>query len=56
MRRTALAGILAVNFSALRDDALYHKLDRLHPNRERTEGELAEREKTLFQLDDTLYL
>jgi transposase len=31
-------------------------LDRLYPNRERIEAELAEREKTLFHLDDTLYL
>ncbi len=56
MRRTALADILGVDFSALHDDALYRNLDRLHPNRERIETELAEREKTLFHLDDTLYL
>jgi transposase len=56
MRRTALADLLGVDFSALHDDALYRNLDRLHPNRERIETELAEREKTLFHLDDTLYL
>ena len=56
MRRTALADILGGDFSALHDDALYRNLDRLHPNRERIETELAEREKTLFHLDDTLYL
>lgn len=56
MRRTALADILGVEFSSLHDDALYRNLDRLHPNRERIETELAEREKTLFHLDDTLYL
>jgi transposase len=56
MRRTALADILGVDFSSLHDDALYRNLDRLHPNRERIETELAEREKTLFHLDDTLYL
>jgi transposase len=56
MRRTALADILGVDFSSLHDDALYRNLDRLHPNRERIEAELAEREKTLFHLDDTLYL
>lgn len=56
MRRMALADILGVDFSALHDDALYRNLDRLHPNRERIETELAEREKTLFDLDDTLYL
>src|SRR5579859_8049711 len=56
MRRTALADILPTDFSALHDDALYRNLDRLHPNREAIERELAEREKTLFNLDDTLYL
>ena len=56
MRRTALADILGVDFSTLHDDALYRNLDRLYPNRERIETELAEREKTLFNLDDTLYL
>ncbi|HEX2711697.1 MAG TPA: IS1634 family transposase, partial [Candidatus Acidoferrales bacterium] len=56
MRRTALADILDLDWSSLHDDALYRNLDRLHPNRERIEAELAEREKTLFHLDDTLYL
>lgn len=56
MRRTALPDILGADFAALHDDALYRNLDRLHPNRERIEGELAERENTLFNLDDTLYL
>ncbi len=56
MRRTALADILGADFSALHHDALYRNLDRLHPNRERIEAELAEREKTLFNLDDTVYL
>jgi transposase len=56
MRRTALADILGVDFSSLHDDVLYRNLDRLYPNRERIEAELAEREKTLFHLDDTLYL
>ena len=56
VRRTAMAEILGTDFSKLQDDALYRNLDRLHPNRERIERELAEREKTLFNLDDTLYL
>jgi len=56
MRRTALADILGTDFSTLHDDALYGNLDRLHPNRERIEAALAEREKTLFNLDSTLYL
>jgi hypothetical protein len=56
MRRTALPEILGADFATLHDDALYRNLDRLHPNRETIERELAEREKTLFNLDDTLYL
>ena len=56
MRRTALTDLLGADFSTLHDDALYRNLDRLHPSRERVEAELAEREKTLFNLDDTLYL
>ena len=56
MRRTAVGDILETDFSELHDDALYRNLDRLHPNRERIERELAEREKTLFSLDDTVYL
>ena len=56
IERTALGDILGVDFSTLNDEALYRNLDRLHPNREALERELAEREKTLFNLDDTLYL
>ena len=56
IERTALGDILGTDFSTLNDEALYRNLDRLHPNREVIEGELAEREKTLFNLDDTLYL
>ena len=56
IRRTALGDILKEDFSKLEDDSLYRNLDRLHPNRELIERELAEREKTLFNLDDTMYL
>ena len=56
IERTALGDILGTDFSTLNDEALYRHLDRLHPNREALERELAEREKTLFNLDDTLYL
>ncbi len=56
MRRTALPDLLGADFAVLHDDALYRNLDRLHPNRERLERALAEREKTLFNLDDTVYL
>jgi transposase len=56
IRRTAMGDILGANFSELNEDALYRNLDRLHPKREQIERELAEREKTLFNLDDRVYL
>jgi transposase len=56
IRRTALGDILAADFTALADDALYRTLDRLHPQRAAIERALAERERTLFNLDDTIYL
>ena len=56
MRRCALEEILQSDFSRLNDDALYRNLDRLHPRREQIEAALAERERTLFNLDDTLLL
>jgi transposase len=56
IRRTAMADVLGEDFCELNEDALYRNLDKLHPNREAIERELGEREKTLFNLDDTLYL
>ena len=56
IRRTALGDILATDFTALADDALYRTLDRLHPQRAAIERALAARERTLFNLDDTIYL
>lgn len=56
IRSTALADIVGGDFSGLNDEALYRNLDQLHPHREGIERELAEREKNLFNLDDTLYL
>jgi transposase len=56
IRRTALADILGADFAPLADDALYRNLDRLHPQRARIEQALAERERTLFNLDETIYL
>lgn len=56
IRRTALGDILQEDFSQLEDDSLYRNLDRLHPARELIERELAEQEKALFNLDDTVYL
>ncbi len=54
--RTALGDILGEDFTKLSEQALYRNLDRLHPNRGEIEKQLAEREKTLFNLDDTVYL
>lgn len=56
MRRTALGDILGEDFSGLPKDTLYRNLDRLHPNRAQIERELAEGERTLFKLDETVYL
>jgi transposase len=56
IRRTALTDILGMDFATLADDALYRNLDRLHPQRARIEQALAARERTLFNLDDTIYL
>ena len=56
IRRTALGDILGTDFTVLSDEALYRNLDRLHPQRARIEQALAARERTLFNLDDTLYL
>jgi transposase len=56
IRRTALADILGADFATLADDALYRTLDRLHPQRAAIEQALAARERTLFNLDDTIYL
>lgn len=55
-RRTAMGDILGEDFSKLNEDKLYRNLDVLYPNRERIERELAKREKTLFNLDETYYL
>jgi len=56
VERTALSDLLRVDLSELSDTALYRNLDRLHPNRQDIESALAQREKSLFNLDDTYYL
>ncbi len=56
IRRTALSDILGADFTTLNDEALYRTLDRLHPQRAAIEHALAARERTLFNLDDTIYL
>src|SRR6266853_1943134 len=56
IRSTALADILLVDFQDLAEDALYRNLDRLHAQRVAIEAALAERERTLFGLEQTLFL
>lgn len=56
VQRTALSDMLGVDLSELSDEALYRNLDRLYPNRKRIEEALAQREKSLFNLDDTYLL
>ncbi len=56
VRRAALADILGRSFDLLTDDALYRHLDLLHPHRAAIESALAERERTLFNLDDSIFL
>ena len=56
IRRTALADIFGVSFDALEEDPLYEVLDKLHPHRAAIEAALIERERSLFNLDQTIYL
>jgi len=56
VRRTALADILDVDFEALEEDPLYLVLDKLHPHRGAIEAALMARERSLFNLDTTIYL
>jgi transposase len=56
VRRTAIGDILGIDFSNLDENKLYRNLDALHPNRELIEREMAKKERTLFNLDETLYL
>jgi transposase len=56
IRSTALSDILQVDFQTLAEDALYRNLDRLHVQRVPIEAALAERERTLFGVDQTVFL
>lgn len=56
IRNTGLGDILGEDFSSLCDDSLYRNLDRLYPKRGMIESALAECERTLFNLDQTVYL
>jgi len=54
--RTALSDILGFDFSKVNDDRLYRNMDCLYPLRSKIESALAERENTLFNLENTILL
>lgn len=56
LRGTAVDDLVGERVSALGTDALYRNLDRLYPKREPIEKALWKRERTLFSLEDTVYL
>jgi transposase len=56
IRATALPDMLGVDFDQLAEDALYRNLDKLHEHRVAIETALAERERNLFGLDQTVFL
>ena len=56
IRATALADILGADFDGLAEDALYRNLDRVVERKTAIESALVERERTLFNLDDSIYL
>lgn len=56
IRSTALEDLLDHNFDTLTEDALYRILDALHPVRERIEIALVQKERTVFNLDQTILL
>ena len=55
MRRTALGELLGADFATLSEAALYRNMDRLHPKRALIEADLVERERELFNLDQTIF-
>src|SRR5271157_1773869 len=56
IRSTAMADILGFDSSRLPHDPLYRNLDRLHPHRAVIESALAEREQSVFNLENTILL
>lgn len=54
--RTALPDVLGWEMPEVGKNTLYRHLDKLHPHRELIESSLAERERNLFNLDDSVLL
>ena len=55
IRSAAIDDILGVDFKDLSEDTLYRNLDRLYPNRAAIESALVESERTLFNLQPTIF-
>ncbi len=55
-KRTAIYDIFGGDLPPINDTALYRNLDKLYPHRKEIEHNLAEVEKKLFNLDQTIYL
>jgi len=55
MRRVAISDIVGLGVGRLAEDALYRRLDTLHPERRRIELLLSERERELFGLSGTIF-
>ena len=55
IRSMAVGDLLDVDFTELTNPPLYRNLDRLHPNRVAIERALAARERSLFNLDPTIF-
>ncbi len=55
-RRTALNDLLDIDLEAISEDPLYANMDKLYPHRAGIETALAERERSLFNLDPGIYL
>jgi transposase len=54
--RTALPDIFREDLPPINDTALYRNLDKLHPERDKIEQTLAQKERNLFNWQETIFL
>ncbi len=54
--RTALVDLLEADLESLHESSLYRNMDRLYGRREAIERALAEREKSLFELEEAIFM